>query len=244
VHHAVFLVRIVLNIAGVSLILAGLTDVVSAENRLVHNIVHSLFATRLAVVGWKVLLASLVVHGIAYFHHKFHLMHELVSGSNPEAARVKPILFKIAHLSIVNFSIDIPGIPVKSVAVNRYIITVLNLISMLMLLVVIDERPMVDCWGCYAPGTSIADLKYGPCPAFSDNPEHALNPVCDEPGVECDTADARWKTMLTATANQVRVLLSVSFAIYVLSMVEKEKYYAYRYDSAAITARLSPKKDI
>ena len=57
-----------------------------------------------------------------------------------------------------------------------------------------------------------------------NNAEDAWMPVCDQPGVRCGIADARWKTMLRTQALTVRLCLSISFSIYILGIPQKVNY--------------------
>lgn len=65
-----------------------------------------------------------------------------------------------------------------------------------------------------------------------NNAEDAWMPVCDQPGVRCGIADARWKTMLRTQALTVRLCLSISFSIYILGIPQKVEWFTYLYDKS------------
>ena len=141
-HHILFVLRMVCNIIGVALIVSGTDSVSSEENRITQNVWYSLTATPNASIGWGFLLASFILLVTAYAHHRYFLTHALLHKQSP-VAKVKPALFQICHLSVINFFLDIPGVAVQPLRFNRYIQLALNFTAFLMLFIVVEERPFV-----------------------------------------------------------------------------------------------------
>ena len=144
VHHIIFVVRMVLNLVASGLILSGAESVTSEEGRIAQNVFYSLTATPNAIIGWRVFIASFVLLVMAYAHHRYFLMHEILHATEDQAvaAKIKPTIFQLCHVSIINFALDIPGVGVKPLRVNRYIGLILNLVSVLLLLLVVEQRPL------------------------------------------------------------------------------------------------------
>lgn len=228
-HTVVFAIRMSLNCVALSLIISAIARVPDEENRYTFDVLYAAVSNPRAVAGWYVAVVSFVIHVIAYINHSYHLMHEITSGKNPEMALVKPIVYELAMLCPVGFAIDLSGVHVQTTVLNSAAVRAINTVAAFILIEVVGARPLIDAWGCYRPGSTIFDLKFGMCPSYFDNPEAALQPVCDEPGVRCLTADTRWKTMFRDAEARIRGLLSVSFAIYVLTIDEKLRYYDFQY---------------
>ena len=84
---------------------------------------------------------------------------------------------------------------------------------------------MINAWGCYAPGTSIEDLKFGLGPSFISDPEDPLPPVCDQPGVRCGEEAVRWNNVFGNLRHETFFVMMVSFTLYMLTIPAKTKFY-------------------
>jgi hypothetical protein len=202
---------------------------------------HALFQSSSAKMGWYCFLASLFVHFVMYALHRTHLMRSLTS---PEAfgtdAMVQPVWYAAAHISIVNFAIYLPAWPVPAVRLSKYLVLILNATAGIVLVATVTlEHPMERAWGCYPPGTKLADLKFGLCPAFSDNPQDAYAAVCTQPGVRCGFEELRWRNVMGHEISIASTLVSLSAIIYLTSIFDEIKYYMFEYDKAVIRNKKS-----
>lgn len=183
-------------------------------------------------------VAAVVVHFVQYLVHLYHLAECIVSST--EARREDAILnlpmYAFAHLSIVNFSLDLPGSFIANVRLTNSIVILINIVGISMLFFLwFAEKPISECWGCYPPWFNINEYKYGPCPAFlsKHNPENALAAVCtDVNGARCDTEATRWTATLAHAWSIARILLFTSGSFYIWSIPTKVEYYSTKYRMA------------
>lgn len=84
---------------------------------------------------------------------------------------------------------------------------------------------MINAWGCYAPGSSIEDLKFGVCPEFLNDVDDPLPPVCDQPGVRCGEEAVRWNNMFGHLRHEAFFVMMISFTLYILTVPAKTKFY-------------------
>ena len=78
----------------------------------------------------KVLYAALAVHFVQYAVHRYHLINCVPSSSEERAAEaeLKPWAYWLAHVSIINFSIDFPGLMMPDVKFSNTLIILINLV--------------------------------------------------------------------------------------------------------------------
>ena len=89
---------------------------------------------------------------------------------------------------------------------------------------------MINAWGCYAPGTSYVDLKFGVCPTFLDDPRNPLPPVCDQAGTRCGEEAVRWNNVFGDLRHETFFVMMVSFTVYMLTIPAKTKFYVVSRD--------------
>jgi len=176
-------------------------------------------------VWWAGMLfaASTVLHVIAYIIHRFHLVKLTTKNDTDE---FNSMAFWFAHVGLLNWLLDIPGISVPTVRLPHVIVIILNATAALLFFcTVYFEKPIITAWGCYAPGTALVDLKYGVCPAFINDPFQPDTPVCDQPGVRCGEGAIRWKNILNETITRTFFISFISITIYFLGVASKVDYY-------------------
>lgn len=214
---AVFIIRSFLNLAAIVLLLFDLRESKIWSGSELHKI-STIFYGTYATYGWYCLAASLFVYVVSYFHQRYHLASEKAG-----LTEIPEKLYWFSHLSIVNFSLDFPGATVPAVTASRLIICVINIIAVLIVVfVVVFEERFIEAWDCYPAGTSYAEHKYGLCPMFLDR---TVSPVCDQPGIRCGRERVMAKAGFQNGLSLAHLFLSVSFAIYVISITTKITYW-------------------
>lgn len=236
---ALTLTRLLLNFSGFFLILTAIDDYAPNENDYSENadlpyeyatqtfyVLQSHYLAKIA--GW-LFLASTFLHVAAFLAHKHFLMIEFHSATEKDIFSVPDYWF--GHLSLLNWIFDIPGIGVPTSRLIHIVIILINFTAGVVFAVAYWlEEPMTLAWGCYQPGTHIADMKYGLCPAYINDPQNAHPPVCDQPGVRCGEEEIRWKTILKHTLAHSGFILSISLAIYITSVAAKSQFYKLSQD--------------
>jgi len=227
------LLRILLNFAGFWLISNAIGDVVlrtddySATADIpyiyVSQTVHALQHSTYAHAGGWLLLASTILHLISYANHRYHLVRTIDIDGNAEFPAA---WFWLAQVSVINWFFDISGVGVPTVQWTHIFILLFNLTGTLVFVCILYfEEPLTLAWGCYAPGTPIAELKYGLCPGYINNPQNAHTPVCDQPGSRCGEEVIRWKTMYRHIMVEAFYVVMASVALYATSIGAKINYY-------------------
>lgn len=126
----------------------------------------------------------------------------------------------------MNWLLDVPGFRVPTVFWPHVIIVVFNLTAgLVMFLIFYFREPITLAWGCYAPGSTIQDLKYGLCPSFINDEQNAHPPVCDEPGTRCGEELIRWKTIFNDLLVDTALCAFASFSLYIITVPAKTKFY-------------------
>lgn len=228
------LCRLLLNFAGFWLVLWAIRDYAPHETDytedadLPYEYTLQTFAVLgshpLARVGGWCFLASTVLHIVAYSAHKNLLIRRLHHGEADKALSVPA--FWAGHVSIINWLLDIPGIGVPTAVWLHILILLINFTAGLIFFCALwFEKPLTLAWGCYAPGTPIAEFKYGLCPQYIDDPQNAHPPVCDQPGVRCGEEGVRWNNMMRHTIIHTGFVLTISLALYLSSVSAKARFY-------------------
>lgn len=105
----IFAIRTILNFSAMVMIFWELRV---DSGKTSAQIAHSVFHSRTSRYGWYFLLASLILYVVSFVHQRYHLM-QIVSkstSSNDIIIRHFPNkLYWLAHLSVLNFSLDLPG---------------------------------------------------------------------------------------------------------------------------------------
>lgn len=145
---AIFSIRSILNFTALVFIFWNLRiDTGKDTSEMTHEVLHS----KQAVIGWRLLLASFVIYILSYFHQRYHLMQLITKASSSDqiiALHFPVRLYWLAHLSIINFSLDFPGVLpafaclssilthvyvagalVKSVQLSRFMVCTLNIVA-------------------------------------------------------------------------------------------------------------------
>ena len=245
------ILRLILNFTGFFLIYTAISDYAPHENdysesadlpyEYATQTFYVLQTNYLSTIAGWCFLASTFLHVAAYIAHKHFLILQLNS-NKPKASFSVPD-FWIGHISILNWVFDLPGIGVPTSTLTHIVIILINISAGLIFAAALwMEKPITLAWGCYQPGTSIIDLKYGLCPSYINDPQNAHPPVCDQPGVRCGEAEIRWKTILKQTLAQSGFILSISVAIYLTSVSAKSQFYMLSQDLVQDTTDYNNKK--
>lgn len=119
---------------------------------------HVLRLHPLAKIGGWCLLASTGLHMVMYSSHRYHLIRLLHNGDDSRAFSTPAFWF--AHIGLLNWLLDLPGFRVPTVRNVHILVILINLTAGLVFFCTYYfQKPFVLAWGCYAPGTSILDLK-------------------------------------------------------------------------------------
>jgi len=126
--------------------------------------------------------------------------------------------YGLANISLVNFSIDIPGLLLKNRIWTTWVVIAINLFAgIVFVFCAFAEEPIQKAWGCYPPGSTAYDLVYGVCPEFKSD-DGLPTPVCDQRGVFCYQTHPKPFNTTVAITGQV---VAAGAAIYVLSIKNK-----------------------
>jgi len=244
-YSIVFFIRGILNTVGFALILSETPNISSevpynprlydpdrksmSPTEVLELYGDATVSTAASRAGWWVLLASLIIHFISYTHHKRLLERALLQADTetfgPNPGEIWPRLYTLCHLGLFNFVLDFPSWTVPSTQEGRWLCTFVNVLAGLVIVfTVFVTQPFESAWGCYPSKSSVEDLQYGLCPAFFSN-EAAFQPVCDQPGVRCGEGIIRDRAVFRHAVAIAQSLLSVSVAVYILSIQEKVSYY-------------------
>jgi hypothetical protein len=183
---------------------------------------------RALVTGDKntVAITAVVLHVLAYFADTNHLLRDVVDEDSDMV--VPTSLYVLGHVSVVNFVFDFPGYGIKNVILSHVaIICTAVAVGVYFFVLVVGWKPVRQFFGCYAVGTSVEDLVYGPCPAFLQryNPEVSTSAVCNQNGVECDAFSAAWTATVAHSYSVATSVLGVTLLFYILSIPQKLVYY-------------------
>lgn len=215
----IFCVRFILNLIGlIYALLESRHQTLWSEH--LDVILVNLFSSR---IQWYCFAASGVLYFLSYVHQRFHLGAVLRqnAGQDPPL-RVPVLLYWVAHISLINFSLDLPARGIPVVNITHFLVVAINIVAILAILfVVFLEEPFAKTWGCYPYYDTIYDYKYGPCPAYFGTPESS---ACDQPGVRCGTGAAKAHGEFTHILVFAQTLLAVSFALYIISVQPKVDY--------------------
>lgn len=119
---------------------------------------HALATHRLAKIGGWCLLASTGLHVVAYTMHRYHLVRLLQHGDTSEGFSTPAYWF--GHIGLINWILDVPGFRVPTVGWVHILIFLINVTAGLVFFCAYYfQEPVTLAWGCYAPGTPVADLK-------------------------------------------------------------------------------------
>ena len=121
----------------------------------------------LASVAGAVYVAEYI---FVYIQWRLGVRETLERGKKPQMSAENKVLYILAHLSIVNFLLDVCGANVKTLKAQHIIILVGNVVAAIIVVIgylLVD--PYQRAWQCHPPGNrTFADLKYGMCPQWTD----------------------------------------------------------------------------
>lgn len=232
-------IRMGLVLSWLVLITHSMDNVVAELDTEQADTTKAIFSARLSKIGWYCFSASLVVQFFMYSLHRTHLAQSL---QNPTLYGIQGEVslpwFFFAKFSIFNFVLNMTAWGVPSVMMSKVLVLLLNFSAGIVMVFTLRlEHPIEKCWGCYPPNTALADLKYGPCPAFYTDPEQAYAPVCTQPGVRCGFEELRWRGILSHYITISSSLMALSIAIYFTTIYNEIKYYLFEHDRATIMAK-------
>ena len=228
----IFILRSGLNLACLIFLFYDLRHSKIWEGSKLHEI-GKIFTGFYSTIGWYCFLASLGLYIISYLHQRYHLTRE--ASSNPGFVEIPIKLYWLSHLSIINFSLDFPGASVPSVRVSRAIICLINIIAVIVVVfTVLFEERFIEAWDCYPAGTPYADHQYGLCPMYLGR---TVSPVCDQPGIRCGRERLMAHTEFQSSLSLAHMFLTVSFAIYIISITTKITYWRTLLEESALDAK-------
>jgi hypothetical protein len=174
-----------------------------------------------AIAGWAFLGISVLLYIISYAHTSWALKQ-----TSPGSLPIQPRLYLLAHLSILNFMLDVPGRRVPTVKISHSFLIVFNtLLSIYMFVLATAVTPIREAWRCYRPEhfDSIEDYNFGICP-----PPDKTTAICsDHAGITCPTtgepsySEAVWSTEMHYALN----FILASGAVYLGSLKPKLLYW-------------------
>lgn len=174
----IFLVRGVLNTTAIYYICYNLD---AAVDKSTNVIIDSILFTKEARQGWMFFMYSLIPWLISYVIHRYHIAHYHIP--------IYPTLYRMAHWSPFNFSLDLPGWAISTVRIQHYFIVATNLFLVPYFLYAIYATiPLILAWACYMISYSYFDIngyKFGMCPAIYSSDTARLQPVCTQPYARC-----------------------------------------------------------
>lgn len=167
-------------------------------------------------VAWTLIAVSAGLYAFTYLHHRLHYALR-------KHIPVDPTLYAIAHVSIVNFILDLPGRGIPSARFTHVLIVAINIVAAITLLFTLHTvTPIQKAWGCYDPQfvSGLADYDRGMCPVDRDSNAN----ICTErPYVNCemDFGDNTFhKEIHYATQAGM-----VALVLYALSIGDKLTFY-------------------
>lgn len=151
-----------------------------------------------------------------YLHHRLHY-------GLRKHIPVDPLLYAVAHVSILNYILDLPGRRIPTAKLTHVLIVATNIVAAIVLIFTLHTiTPIQRAWGCYDPQfvDDLSDYDRGMCPADEDSNAN----ICTErPFVNCevDFGDNTFhKEIHYATQASM-----VALVLYALSIGDKLTFY-------------------
>ena len=138
---------------------------------------NSVFWGSYSSIGWTLMAISAGLYGLAYALHVF-----LRQKPHP----LQPVLYGTAHVSLLNFLLDLPGRHVPTVKRSHALLVIVNFIAGLTLFITYaTATPLQEAWGCYQPSliNSLRDYDRGLCPG---DPTSTANICTERPYTNCE----------------------------------------------------------
>lgn len=129
--------------------------------------------------AWTLLVVSFGLYLFAYAIHKY-------KRPSDTAHAVQPVLYGTAHLSVLNFLLDLPGRNVPTARRSHTLLVLVNFVAGCVLFVVYaTATPLQEAWGCYQPSliNSLRDYNRGLCPG---DPTSTANICTERPYTNCE----------------------------------------------------------
>ena len=225
--------RLLLNILAIGLLFE---EVLSSDTGPYkpHEFAQTVTKSHYRFVSLYLFLASFGLYIISYFHQKYKLKHAykyLTTSTDPNL-QVPLILYILAHLSLINFSLDFPSGRVPTTKFTRFVVILANVIAFsIVIFTYYAIEPFDDAWGCYPSYYSYTQLDFGLCPAwYSSNPSF-LTPCCDQPGVRCGTASQKASAQFDRAIFLAHMTLAISFFVYLSSITAKYNYLVFTWET-------------
>jgi hypothetical protein len=102
-----------------------------AVNSNVETTTRSLFVATFSGKKSYVLLSAFVVHMVQYIIHRYHIISTLMDTDHTLQCVINTKFYTLAHLSVLNFVLDLPAWNIPSVNMSKKIIILVNLVSRL-----------------------------------------------------------------------------------------------------------------
>lgn len=228
---AMFFIRCGLNLAALILIFY---DARESAGKSSQDILSEITTGETAKKGWNLILISFILYLFSYLHQRYHLINfERHAQIQDQVLTLPSKLYWLSHVSIINFSLDLPGFVVPDVKISHIIICCINITAAgILIFTLFAIEPFQKAWGCYPHYDNYRDYDYGMCPGFFSNDQARLQPVCDQPGVRCGKGLVQANDFFNKELTICHTMLSVSFALYMLSITVKLDYFRVALDTA------------
>lgn len=185
-----------------------------------HNMSFATAATS-AFAGTYSYTGGILVAVSAALYAATYITHVLRRRARP--CVVQPVLFGIAHLSVINFLLDLPGRGIPSQRRSHLLLVAVNLVGGLILVVTaVTATPLRNAWGCYAPEyvQTVKDYNRGICP---DDHSSSANICTERPYTNCE--EEFRDDIFAREIHYGLQICSFSVPIYLLTLSTKLAFY-------------------
>lgn len=108
---AIFLLRCTLNFAAIVIIFFDLRKTAKGDARSAADIADIILNSDTAKKGWWIIFVSFLLYAVSYIHQRYHLTHVVNKAiETQDALSIPTRLYWTAHISVINFSLDLPGV--------------------------------------------------------------------------------------------------------------------------------------
>lgn len=166
--------------------------------------------------AWLLLLVSLGLYLLSYAIHKFKQPSKTVHA-------VQPVLYGTAHVSVLNFLLDLPGRNVPTARRTHTLLVLVNLVAGSVLFVTYaTATPLQKAWGCYQPSLirSLRDYNRGMCPG---DPTSTANICTERPYTNCE--EMFEVDVFGVVKHYAMQALTLGLIVYVFSISSKLSFY-------------------
>lgn len=106
----IFVLRCTLNFAALVIIFFDLRKTAKGDARSAADMADIILNGSTAKNGWWLIFVSFLLYMVSYIHQRYHLTHVVNKAvENHDALAIPTRLYWTAHISVINFSLDLPG---------------------------------------------------------------------------------------------------------------------------------------